>query len=47
MIVEPTRVSFTHFGAVPAPADVLTVVPPATVRRWNASPLPADTSMNA
>src|SRR6266550_7954220 len=41
------RCSRTQQGATPAPPDVLTLRPPPTGRRWNASPLPADTSMNA
>jgi hypothetical protein len=33
VICEPRRESLTHRGAVPVPPDVLTVVPPETVRR--------------
>ena len=47
VIVLPRRSSFTHIGAVPAPPLVLVDIPPCATRRWNASPLPGETSMNA
>src|SRR5512133_3813803 len=42
----PARTIRTHRGAVPA-AAVLTLVPPATERDWNASPLPGVTNIDA
>src|SRR5690242_5331957 len=47
VMTSPFRDSFTHFGAGPAPPYVSVDPPPVTVRRWNASPFPTDTSMNA
>jgi hypothetical protein len=47
VIVLPLRASRTQRGAVPLPPDVCSDVAPLERRRWNASPLPVDTSMNA
>jgi hypothetical protein len=46
-IVAPRRSSFTQAGAVPTPPLVLVDRPALATRRWNASPLPAETSMRA
>src|SRR5436190_18977325 len=46
LMVWPARANFTHRGAMPA-SLVLVLTLPVVVRRWNATPLPADTSMNA
>ena len=46
-IVLPVRVSFTHRGAVVNVPEVLTLAAPSDSRRWNATPFPGDTSMNA
>ena len=43
----PTRSSRTQYGAAPLAPVVLTLAPPVAGRRWNASPLLNDTSMNA
>src|SRR5204862_6669069 len=47
VMVLPARVSFTHIGAAPARPDVLTDAPLVDVRRWNARPLAALTSIIA
>ena len=47
LIVAPMRSSFTQYGAATSGPVVLALVPPPTVRRWNALPWPADRSMNA
>jgi hypothetical protein len=41
----PTRSSLTQYGAVAAVPALLELWPPVMVRRWKASPLPAETSM--
>src|SRR5688500_4270087 len=46
-IVFARRSSLTHAGAAPNVPAVLTDNPPAAVLRWNAIPLPGDTSMKA
>ena len=49
MIVEPARSRRTQYGATaddPVAPVVLTDAAPAILRRWNASPLLNDTSMN-
>src|SRR5688572_25493619 len=43
----PTRVSLRKEGAAPLPPDVCVESPAGAVRRWNARPLPALTSMKA
>ena len=43
----PLRSSRTHRGGVTPATFVLTDVPPVVGRRWNDTPLAADTSMNA
>ena len=50
--VEAVRMSAcrsiaTHSGAATAGPVVLTLAPPVTGRRWNAVPLPGDTSISA
>src|SRR6185437_15186821 len=45
--VLPARVSLTQCGAVDAEPAVLTLVWPDRLRRWNATPFDAETSMNA
>src|SRR5919106_5679461 len=47
VMIWPTRVSFTHWGAVPMPPLVSTEVPPVTGRRWNLNPFPTETSIIA
>src|SRR5437773_4094793 len=42
----PARVSRTHVGAEPE-ASVEVVSAPEKVRRWNVSPLPGDTNIDA
>src|SRR6185437_1855377 len=45
--VSPLRVSLTQCGDVDAEPAVLTLSPPATARRWNATPFECETSTNA
>ena len=41
------RVTFTQYGAAPAPVLTPLAAAPAEVRYWNAVPLAAETSMSA
>src|SRR3954470_20048253 len=43
----PARWSRSQRGAAPPPPAVFTEVPPEDRRRWNASPLPIETNMDA
>src|SRR3954462_896433 len=43
----PARWSRTHRGAAPAPAAAVTELAPEDRRRWNASPLPIETNIDA
>jgi hypothetical protein len=45
--VDRLTPSISHTGAVIAGPLVLTLVPPAAVRRWNAMPLPGVTKSDA
>src|SRR5262245_56449909 len=45
--ILPLRTIRTQYGALPEPPEVFGLAPPVEARRWNASPLPGLTNIDA